>query len=243
MKHLSGNNERDPTLFDLYTAWQNSPPIIRSTMTRSETEPTTHSAHSPEEDTAHLVSSALEMGASLAQILSSSRLDLREDLAALCRTCPNHGLALNCPPHVGGPARFRQWLQAYGRILFFSIEVETALLLTSQRQDIFRVLHEMSAALEREAAAKGFPKSRAFAGGSCKSVFCSSHNICRALGPEGRCRFPDEARPSMSGFGIDVAALIQAAGWEKQPFLENGGNDSTVPSSRLSGIYGMVLLG
>ena len=58
----------------------------------------------------------------------------------------------------------------------------------------------------------GYAESKAFAGGSCKKIFCREHAACRVLSGEGECRNPQYARPSMSGFGINVLKLLQKAG-------------------------------
>ena len=186
-----------------------------------------------------LVDYALSHGASRAVVISGNLIRVREELAALCKTCPNHGQALSCPPHVKGPDTFRQWIKPGSRALVLKIDVAAEILMSTQRHEIYRALHDMAAELETEAKKLGFSDARAFAGGSCKTIFCSSHPDCRALDSSELCRFPEAAKPSMSGFGIDVAALIDSAGWGKESFLENQG----LPASDTAGIYGLVLLG
>lgn len=186
-----------------------------------------------------LIDKSLEWGASKAAVFPAFRIRIREDLAGLCRTCPNRGLAPSCPPHVGGPARFRQWVKTCETALFFSIEVETSLLVSASRNEVFQMLHDLAAGLETEARRLGFSRARAFAGGSCKSVFCNDRPGCSELESPGSCPFSDRARPSMSGFGIDVAGLIKTAGWEKESFLEKKG----LSKEKQSGIYGLILLG
>lgn len=197
-----------------------------------------------------LKETALGLGASKASILPSSLIRIRQDLADLCGSCPNRGLARSCPPSVQGPAQFTRWISDYDLALFFCIDVETTLLLSSQRLDLFRILHEITADLEAEAGRCGFSRAMGFAGGSCKAIFCNDHPECSALKAPDRCRFPGRAKPSMSGFGIDVAALIKTAGWEKSSFLEgvNTTEGSAPPPPEpagekdLSGIYGLILL-
>ena len=186
-----------------------------------------------------LIDKSLAWGASGAAIIPAAQIIVQEDLAALCRTCPNRGLAPSCPPHVKGPAQFRKWAKTCEHALFFSIEVETAMLVSASRNDIFQILHDLCASLETEAKTLGFKDAKAFAGGSCKSVFCGDRPGCIVLEKNGDCPFFDRARPSMSGFGIDVAALIKTAGWEKESFLEKKG----LSKQDLSGIYGLLLLG
>ena len=70
--------------------------------------------------------------------------------------------------------------------------------------------------LKKKAKQMGYANSRAYAGGSCKKLFCSNHLNCNVLSNEGKCRNPDMARQSMSGFGIDVKKLMTLAGWDSE---------------------------
>ncbi len=113
------------------------------------------------------------------------------------------------------------------------------MLVSASRNEVFQVLHDLCAGLETEAKQLGFSQAKGFAGGSCKAVFCNDRPCCPVIKDTGDCPFSDRARPSMSGFGIDVADLIKTAGWEKESFLEKKG----LPEQGLSGIYGLILLG
>ncbi len=159
---------------------------------------------------------ALEKGASEAAYIATADIKVEDDLAGLCRDpgCMNYGLSHNCPPHVFGPAGFRELLKNYEHAFFFKIEVPTEYLLSEDRLDIFKLLHEIASGIEQAAVSMGYDRARAFAGGSCKQIFCRDHAACRVLEEGGPCRNPESARPSMSGFGINVPALNRQVGWE-----------------------------
>jgi predicted metal-binding protein len=158
---------------------------------------------------------AIKLGASGAAIISVSDIIVDAALADNCREprCANYGLSKNCPPHVPGPAGMNKILETFDQVIIFKIDVPTDILYSSQNREIFRTLHEMAADIEKYAVHLGFTNAKAYAGGSCKTIFCDNHNACRALGEHQKCRHSDYARPSMSGFGINVAKLFEAAGW------------------------------
>jgi hypothetical protein len=60
-----------------------------------------------------------------------------------------------------------------------------------------------------------------------------------ALVAEGSCRFPEVARPSMSGFGVDVGHLLRLAGWANR--LGKLGEDGREQGT--TSVCGLVLLG
>ena len=203
-------------------------------MTSSKTDP----ENSPAAGTARLIVRAFHHGATDAVILPARGISPEEALAGHCREpkCENYGLSMSCPPHVQGPAVLRKWLQDFSRALFFKIEVPSEVLYSHERLEVFELLHTTAAAVENQAQAMGFTRARAFAGGSCKKIFCGNTPGCRRLSKDALCRHPDRARPSMSGFGINVGKLITLAGWEAEP-LGKGRS-----GSESAGVYGLVLL-
>lgn len=162
-----------------------------------------------------LVRLARRLGATNAAIISAADIVIEDALAELCREprCPNYGLSAGCPPHVAGPAGFRQLLKRFDRALTFKIDVPTAILFSEERSEVFKLLHEITVDLEQTAVRLGYSHSRGFAGGSCKMIFCRAQADCSELTGRGKCRQPGSARPSMSGFGINVSRLMAAAGW------------------------------
>jgi len=183
---------------------------------------------------------AENVGATMAARISPSAIKVEDRLAEYCQTprCPHYGLSMSCPPHVEGPAKMRQLLAESRHAIVLRIEIDAESLHGEQRPEVLRLLQEISAAVEREAVRLGFPGSRAFAGGSCKISFCADEDDCRVLAGRGPCRHPDAARPSMSGYGINVGALMQAAGWSTNLFQP----EDTEGHSPLAWVAGLVLL-
>ncbi len=186
-----------------------------------------------------LVEMALRLGATAAAVIAAGKISVRDDLAMLCRQprCSNFGLSMSCPPQVAGPAHFRALLRHFDTALAVKIDVPTEILLSDERREIMALLHEIVSGVERSAIDRGFADAAAFAGGCCKQLFCPDHESCRALGG-GRCRNPQLARPSMSGFGIDVSALMQAAGWSGKTLTRKADADQ----SAMSWVAGLVLI-
>lgn len=162
-----------------------------------------------------LVQQAHKAGASEVAIVSAKEIVVDDTLAKFCLKprCENYGLSKSCPPHVGGPDSFRKQLENFEQALFIKIEVPSEILFSNERREVFQLLHEVGAGIEQAALQMGFTRSQAYAGGSCKFLFCYDHSDCRALSEKGSCRNPQSARPSMSGFGIHVAKLVETAGW------------------------------
>ncbi|MFW5957935.1 MAG: DUF2284 domain-containing protein [Desulfosalsimonas sp.] len=187
-----------------------------------------------------LLENAASLGATDAALIPAEKIRVEEGLAEKCTSpkCINYGLSKSCPPNVGGPAEMRRLLESYKWAVFFKIEVPSDVLYSGQGIELFQLLHETAAGVERCAIEAGFCRARAYAGNSCKKVFCPDHLECRALLQDGRCRNPDRARPSMSGFGINVTRLYEAAGWQVKGVTYENGSESI----RMSSICGLILI-
>jgi predicted metal-binding protein len=157
------------------------------------------------------------LGVSGARIVDATRIVVEDALARMCERprCPSYGLSASCPPHVGGPEVFRALIEGYRHALVLKTDVPTEILLSEQRREVYRLNHEIAAAVEIKAVELGFPRARAFAGGACKDLFCNDEPDCAVL-TGGACRNPDKARQSMSGYGVNVSELVQSAGWTMQ---------------------------
>ena len=188
-------------------------------------------------DLDELIQLACRLGASDAAVISTDEISVEQDLAKFCRKpqCENYGLSGSCPPHVAGPAGFREFQKTSQHAVVFKIDVPSEILLSNQRCEIFQLLHEIAAGVERAAVKMGYFDSKGFAGGSCKPLFCRDHPDCRALAEGGTCRHPDRARQSMSGFGINVSKLQQAAGWHMDKITRETDPDD-VPIGSVSGL-------
>lgn len=164
-------------------------------------------------DLKKLIQFAYLRGASNAEVISSDDISAEDNLANFCRECENYGLGPSCPPHVSGPAGFRELQKNMRYAIVVRIDIPSAVMFSDERREIMRLLHEIVAGIEQKALEMGYSNSKSFAGGSCKEIFCRDHADCSVLSGHGECRNPHNARPSMSGFGINVSGLMRAAGW------------------------------
>ena len=183
---------------------------------------------------------ALRLGASDARAVASALIRVEDRLADLCREprCNQYGTSGNGPPRISGPEGFRAVRAACPVALAVRIEVPVDILRSDDRREVLVVLHEMVARIERAAIEMGYTRSAAFAGGCCKALFCEDRPECRVLAG-GRCRHPDSARPSMSGFGVDVGHLMTSAGWSD----DLGAAAGSAPAGGTSWVAGLVLIG
>ena len=184
---------------------------------------------------------ACRLGASNAAVISTSEIAVEDHLANLCREprCENYGLSASCPPHVAGPSSFRKLLETFEQAVVFKIDVPSEILLSSDRHEVFRSLHEIAASIEHAAVNMGYNNSTGYAGGSCKQLFCQDYTYCRVVEEEGECRNPHRARPSMSGFGINVSKLLEVAGWTLSWITQDTRRDEVSVGT----VCGLVLIG
>ncbi len=187
-----------------------------------------------------LINRACLAGATEVRRISPEEITVEEGLVRFCSEprCENYGLSPSCPPHVAGPAGFELLRQKSRAALVVRLEVPSTVLFSSERQEVMRLLHEIVADLELQAIALGYAGSKAFAGGSCKDLFCHEHHSCRVLGEQGSCRNPLQARPSLSGFGVNVAKMMEVAGWSSA--RNSAGVDPAAEA--LSWVTGLVLI-
>lgn len=187
-----------------------------------------------------MLDEAGNLGATDAVVLSADRIVVEDVLAEKCSNpkCMNYGLSKSCPPYVAGPSAMRKKLETFSRAVFFKIEVPSDIMYSGQSRELFQLLHETAAGIEQSAVKAGFSGARGYAGNSCKKVFCRDHNECRVVSEKGECRNPDRARESMSGFGVNVSKLYEAAGWSMKGTEYHNGSESI----RMSSICGLVLI-
>jgi predicted metal-binding protein len=180
-----------------------------------------------------------EQSGAAACFISPPELVVEEKLARFCvePRCPNYGLSASCPPHVQGPSQFRRWRDESELGLALKIDVPVAVLHSEERLEVMKLLHEIVAGSEQMAIKLQYPRSKGFAGGSCKQIFCRDEKSCLYLSAHKTCRNVPYARPSMSGFGVNVASLMKSAGWHTRPFSE-----SESAGESMSWIAGLVLL-
>ena len=165
-----------------------------------------------------LLELACHLGAGAATLIKVEDIVVRDELAGMCLNprCEGYGRSLSCPPQVAGPQGFREMKADYTTALVFKLEVPKAVAFSFERNEVLALIHEIGARVEKVAREHGAVKARAFAGGSCKELFCADYPECRVLDEGKACRNPDLARPSMSGHGIDVSKLMETAGWSQK---------------------------
>jgi len=190
-------------------------------------------------DFEELLDLAMSLGASDVAITSTDNIEVDSKLVSFCKNprCENYGLSPSCPPHVSGPDGFRKLLKELAHVLVLRIVVPSSVLFSDERRELMALLHELVATVELAAIKNGLNKSKAFAGGSCKDLFCFAEDDCNVLSGGGDCRNPTRSRPSMSGFGVNVSKLLKSCGWESNIKVKQSGDDP------LSWVAGIVLLG
>ena len=188
-------------------------------------------------DMDELIRYSLSQGASGAKGIAAADIIAEENLAKLCTTCPNHGFSPSCPPHVSGPPGFRKLQRELPWAVVIRQVVPLSALFSDERREVGRFLHELVATVESHSVQMGYGRSKAFAGGSCKDLFCHDHQECRRLAG-GPCRHGKHARQSMSGYGINVSDLMEKCGWPSKL----GANEKTGGES-MSWLAGLVLIG
>jgi len=188
-----------------------------------------------------LVQEALALGASEAKAVLSEIIAVEEKLANFCvdPQCKAYGLAPSCPPYVSGPAGFRELQKELEHAIVVRVTVPTKKLLSQESREVGRSLYELVATVEKEAIQLGYSHSQAFAGGSCKQIFCNDYPDCSKLSESGICRFPEYARASMSGYGVDVFGLIKACGWPANVSTHG----TKIDTGKMSWMAGLILVG
>jgi predicted metal-binding protein len=96
-----------------------------------------------------LIQDAQKSGASEAGIISTRDIVVDNNLAGMCREprCENYGLSKSCPPHVSGPFAFKKQLEKFNQAIFFKIDVPSEILYSSERREVFQLLHEIAAGI------------------------------------------------------------------------------------------------
>ncbi|MCP4340066.1 MAG: DUF2284 domain-containing protein [Desulfobulbaceae bacterium] len=187
-----------------------------------------------------LLEFATRAGATRTRRLSPESVIVENRLAAFCRDpkCPNWGQSMSCPPHVSGPEGFKELLQSCRHAIIIRIEIQSSALHGEERAEVMRLLHEITAEVEMQGKRLGFRDASGFAGGSCKPSFCHEHLNCRVIAEQGECRYPEHARTSLSGYGVNVGELMTSAGWSNNHFRSNSNDEE----EEMSWVAGLVLL-
>ncbi len=163
-----------------------------------------------------LLEQAFASGVSDAGFILVENIPIDPLFAGFCKEpgCPGYGASMSCPPNVMGPEKFKRHILDFTDMLVFKFDIPWEILLSPDRLDVNRIVHETAAGLEIFALENGFEKAYGLAGGCCKTLFCEEHAECAVLSGQGACRHPDRSRESMSGMGVDFRSLAAAVGWK-----------------------------
>ena len=174
---------------------------------------------------------AAELGASGAVIIPASwvTVDERVRLKCVVPRCIRAGETPCCPPYAPDLDLVRRALSRFSWAILLKGDVGPieeyapgkGTAKGEQRKTL--LYHQKSAEVvyevERQAYKDGYHLAMGFGGGSCKDYLCRGV-ICQFL-DSGRCRFPQRARPTMEGVGVDVHSLINRVGWESYALLDD----------------------
>jgi predicted metal-binding protein len=184
---------------------------------------------------------AIELGASLAQVIPADWVQIDERVRLKCSIplCPNYDKCLFCPPHTPSTEFMRKALSRYHHAIVFALEiipVDHFSVRSTQRQaaaEWSRKCFEIVGSLETLAFGSGYYFAMGFSQGSCRRALCGQDR-CLVLGG-GSCPYPLKARPSMEAAGMDVYGLVTRVGWEIYPIYRSV-NPAEVPRALSVGI-------
>lgn len=143
-------------------------------------------------------------GFSFARVMDAGGIAVEPWVRLKCRYgCPRYGRSLSCPPASPGEAEMRAVISRYRYALLVQGAPPSCL------------FHERLLGLERAVFLAGYPDALAFGAGPCP--------VCTACPEDGRCRFPEKARPSLEACGVDVYATARRAGLALSPVSHRQG--------------------
>ncbi len=190
-------------------------------------------ANCKEADLEELCNVAIKNGATRVRAIDARLIVIDERVQLKCRypPCANYGKNLMCPPYTPSVKEFREIAAKYNSAIMVQIDIPieeeikkcikgegarlTELLKdeeflkrleTSVKETGGKKLRAVVAAVEREAANKGYYLSLGLLVGNC--------NLCSTCDLKWPCKHPWEARPSMEAMGIDVNQTAKNAGLE-----------------------------
>ena len=112
--------------------------------------------------------------------------------------CPRYGKFYVCPPHTPTSDQTRAVLDSYNRVILFQLQWTKG---EQSGREISKYTDNV-VSMETEMFLDGFYRALSMLCGPC--ILCRhTESSCGILNDES-CRFPEKARPSMEGCGIDV---------------------------------------
>ena len=174
-----------------------------------------------------LKQNALDLGASMAEIIPGDWVEIDERVRLKCVVplCPYYDKCINCPPHTPLPDIMRSSLAKYEWAILFALDVIPVTDFADRTKgrepstQWAKKTLEITCEIEVLAFSHGYYFSTGFAQASCVKALCGQD---RCLVLEGnKCPYPLKARPSMEAVGIDVFRLVTRAGWDIYPIYRS----------------------
>lgn len=170
---------------------------------------------------------ALELGASLAEIIPANWVEVDERVRLKCfvSLCGYYGKNPHCPPHGPDVEFMRSALNRYNWAILYALDVIPVSDFADRarqkpRLEWYKKNFEIAGEVETMAFGRGYYLAAAFSQGSCKAALCSEADGCRILEGKG-CANPLKSRPSMESVGIDVFGLVTRVGWDVYPIYRS----------------------
>ncbi len=89
---------------------------------------------------------------------------------------------------MGGLVEFRKWQAQSKYSITARIELPISVMFSDERKGVMELFHQVVAVVKQKAIEFGFSESKAFAGGSCKELFCGDQKSCCVLSENKTCR-------------------------------------------------------
>ena len=166
---------------------------------------------------------ALDLGASLAEIIPAEWIEIDERVRLKCSipTCPYFDKSIHCPPHSPDVDLMRKTISRYHHAILYALEIRPTTDFSdhskggeASKKWANKCL-EITGKLETLAFGNGYHLAMGFSQASCLKALCGQDRCLVLEG--GKCPYPLKSRPSMESVGIDVYRLATKAGWDIYP--------------------------
>jgi predicted metal-binding protein len=151
-----------------------------------------------------LCARAQRLGFTHARVLEAGEIAIEPWVRLKCQFgCSRYASTLTCPPFSPDENRMKEILSGFTHALLV------------QGVPPSKEFHDRLLSLERLFFLNGHTEALAFGAGPCP--------VCSSCPPEGRCRFPAMARPSLEACGVDVYETARRAGLSLKPLTHRLG--------------------
>lgn len=180
---------------------------------------------------------ALTVGATDAEVINTSLLDVREAARHRCYIPLWYGSSVMCPPHNPlTPDKTRKIVEEYSTAILLRVEHDPHDFAGDEWVERHRepeLQHkDLVGKVESKAFHAGYPLTMGFAAGECS--YCLPDQECAVLEGE-QCRHALKARPSMEACGFDVFSIAHKVGWDLTPIGADT-DPNTIPCAALIGL-------